>query len=313
MKYKILISSLLCAALLLSACGSSGNNAGTAQPESTGSAAVQSAADDSASAEPQKISAEQAYERMQSGEPIVILDVRTAEEYEAAHIPGAILIPNEEIGDSRPAQLPVLDTEILIYCRSGNRSAQAAAKLSELGYTKLFDFGGINDWPYETETGAWQQEENEGTFESFVAYDLNGIARDESVFSGYKLTMVNIWATFCGPCLREMPELGELAADYSEKGVQIVGLVADVSQNSDGSFVQSQVEDVRALVEETGANYIHLLPTSPLMTNQLKGVNSVPTTIFVNEKGQQVGQAYVGSRSGSDWAAIVDSILAEAE
>lgn len=73
----------------------------------------------------EKITAEEAYDRMNSGDEITILDVRTQEEYDTVHIPGAILIPNEEIGDTKPDQLPDLDAEILVYCRAGNRSAQA--------------------------------------------------------------------------------------------------------------------------------------------------------------------------------------------
>lgn len=98
-----------------------------------------------------KITAAQAYERMQSGDPVVIVDVRTKEEYDAGYIPGAVLIPNEEIGEEKPELLPVEDAEILVYCRSGNRSAKAAVKLEKLGYTNISDFGGINDWPYEIE------------------------------------------------------------------------------------------------------------------------------------------------------------------
>lgn len=98
----------------------------------------------------QKITAEEARSRIDSGDDVIILDVRTEEEYLTGHIPGAILIPNETIGDKKPELLPELDAEILIYCRSGNRSAQAAKKLISLGYTKVYDFGGIIDWPYGT-------------------------------------------------------------------------------------------------------------------------------------------------------------------
>ena len=97
----------------------------------------------------QKITAEQAKARMDSGDAIIILDVRTQEEFDAGHIAGAILIPNETILDEQPALLPDLDAEILIYCRSGNRSAQSANKLLVIGYTNVYDFGGIIDWPYE--------------------------------------------------------------------------------------------------------------------------------------------------------------------
>jgi len=86
---------------------------------------------------------------MDSGDEIIILDVRTKEEYDAGHIKGAILVPNESIIDEQPELLPDLDAEILVYCRSGNRSAQAAKKLLAIGYTNVVDFGGIIDWPYD--------------------------------------------------------------------------------------------------------------------------------------------------------------------
>lgn len=99
---------------------------------------------------PQVITAKEAHEKMQD-EDVIIVDVRTEDEYAEGHIPGAILIPNETIGDSMLEELPDKDAVILIYCRSGNRSAQAAKKLADMGYTSIFDFGGINDWPYAVE------------------------------------------------------------------------------------------------------------------------------------------------------------------
>lgn len=103
-----------------------------------------------APAEYRKITPEEAKARMDSGEEVLILDVRTKEEYDAGHIPSAILLPNEEIGIEAPELLPDKDAQILIYCRSGRRSAEAAYKLVALGYTGVYDFGGIIDWPYET-------------------------------------------------------------------------------------------------------------------------------------------------------------------
>ena len=96
-----------------------------------------------------RITAKEAKERIDSGREVVILDVRTKEEFDAGHIPGALLIPNETIGTEKPEQLPDLNAEILVYCRSGNRSRQAAEKLVEMGYTGVYDFGGIGSWPYE--------------------------------------------------------------------------------------------------------------------------------------------------------------------
>jgi len=84
----------------------------------------------------------------------LILDVRTPEEFAEKHIPGAINIPNETIGTEQIPELPDKDQLILVYCRSGNRSKQASEKLVALGYTNIVEFGGINDWPGETVSGA---------------------------------------------------------------------------------------------------------------------------------------------------------------
>jgi len=88
---------------------------------------------------------------MQENTNYIILDVRTIEEYNEGHIPNAICIPNETIDETVTKQLPNKDQLILIYCRSGNRSKQAALKLQQLGYTNLVEFGGIIDWDGEIE------------------------------------------------------------------------------------------------------------------------------------------------------------------
>lgn len=102
----------------------------------------------------QQISMKKAMEIMASDTDYILLDVRTQTEYEAAHIPGAICIPNESIGSQSPAELPDKHQTILVYCRSGNRSKQAAAKLAKLGYTKVLEFGGILDWTGDTVSGS---------------------------------------------------------------------------------------------------------------------------------------------------------------
>lgn len=97
------------------------------------------------------INAEQAKKIMDTESGYIILDVRTQEEYDEAHIPGAIVIPNTEIEARAESELPDKDQMILVYCRSGRRSKLAADILVELGYTNIYEFGGIIDWPYETE------------------------------------------------------------------------------------------------------------------------------------------------------------------
>ena len=125
---------LLAAVLLLSGCSAS-------REESSGKNGYQ------------QISGEEAAQIMAREENYILLDVRTREEYENAHIPGAICIPNETIGTEEIPELPDKEQMILIYCRSGNRSKQAAEKLAALGYTNIVEFGGIIDWTGDTVSG----------------------------------------------------------------------------------------------------------------------------------------------------------------
>ena len=99
----------------------------------------------------QQITQEEAKEMMDAQE-VILLDVREQDEYDSGHIPGAVLLPVGTIDEDTAAEvIPGKDSTVLVYCRSGNRSKTASAALAELGYTAIYEFGGINTWPYETE------------------------------------------------------------------------------------------------------------------------------------------------------------------
>lgn len=89
---------------------------------------------------------------MDSGNGVIVLDVRTPEEFQTGHIAGALLIPDTEIVNKAPSLLTDKSAVILVYCRSGRRSALASEALIQLGYRNVYDFGGIIDWPYEVVT-----------------------------------------------------------------------------------------------------------------------------------------------------------------
>ena len=100
----------------------------------------------------QQITAQEAKAMMDVGAGTIVLDVREQEEYDQGHIPGAVLLPVGEITqESASAAVPEKDTVVLVYCRSGNRSKAAAGELAQLGYTQVYECGGIQDWPYEIE------------------------------------------------------------------------------------------------------------------------------------------------------------------
>ena len=105
-----------------------------------------------------RISQEEAREMMEKDDGHVIVDVRREDEYASGHIPGAICIPNETIYKDQPEELPDLDQVILVYCRSGNRSKRAARMLYEMGYTQVYEFGGIIDWTGEIVTDETETE-----------------------------------------------------------------------------------------------------------------------------------------------------------
>ena len=97
-----------------------------------------------------RITMDEATRMMETESNYVILDVRRPDEYAEGHIPGAINVPNESIGDTKISELPYKNQLILVYCRSGKRSKEAAEKLVKLGYTNIVEFGGILDWKGET-------------------------------------------------------------------------------------------------------------------------------------------------------------------
>jgi len=129
-KLLCVIPILLC--ILLAACGNDTNNTNKGE-----------------NAMYEQITAEDAKKIMDSNEEHIILDVREQDEFDAGHIPGAILLPYTEIESKAGEMLPDKDKQILVYCRSGRRSKIAAEALARLGYTNIKEFGGIIDWPYE--------------------------------------------------------------------------------------------------------------------------------------------------------------------
>lgn len=122
---------------------------------------------------------------------------------------------------------------------------------------------------------------------NFNATDLNGNSVTKEIFASKKITVLNIWGTFCPPCIGEMPELGEMARNMPADA-QLVGLVCDAEEGS------SQIQDAKKILRDAGANFVNIIPDEKLF-QFLNDVEAVPTTIFVNSKGEIIGQAIVGA------------------
>ncbi len=140
----------------------------------------------------------------------------------------------------------------------------------------------------------------------FEGTDMEGNAVSSEVFSDSKLTMVNVWATYCNPCLNEMPGLGELAGEYDPDNFQIIGIISDVQEGTD----QEMTDLAADLIAQTGADYTHLLLNESLYYSLLTDVTAVPTTFFIDTNGV-ILDTVVGSMEKSAWEDKINALLEE--
>jgi len=154
-------------------------------------------------------------------------------------------------------------------------------------------------------------EKGEAPLGSFSTVDLYGNAVTESVFQGKKLTMIHCWATFCNPCVEEMPTLAELQREYGES-FQVIGIVVDAADPNGVVRPEKKAEAI-SIAESTQGDYFHLLPSGDLYRNYLSGVQAVPETVFLEENGNLIGGRYLGARSKGEWKRIIDAILESLE
>lgn len=131
---------------------------------------------------------------------------------------------------------------------------------------------------------------------SFTTVDMSGNAWTDAAFAGHTLTVINLWAYWCGPCVGEMPDLQKLSQDYAPQGVQFLGL-----------YDAYEEEDDAVTVQELGVTYPCLRYTADFDSYMNTGY--IPVTIFVDGNGKVLGEAYIGSKSYSEWVSIIDGYL----
>lgn len=145
-------------------------------------------------------------------------------------------------------------------------------------------------------------------FDSFTMLDMDGNEYTEDMFSGHKITMVNFWATFCHPCIGEMPELQEITEMYDPADFQLIGITSDVIMS--GELNQQKFELARTIVDATGVKYPILTPAPEFQCGVIDvAIFSFPQTIFFNENGEQVFTVS-GPRDKDEWIEIIEEVLA---
>jgi thiol-disulfide isomerase/thioredoxin len=137
-------------------------------------------------------------------------------------------------------------------------------------------------------------------FPPFTTQDIDGKEVTDAIFADNKLTVVNIWTTWCPPCIGEMPDLGRLARSMPE-GSQLIGLVLD-------AYDPGALDKAQRILTKADAKFSQLLPSDE-MSLLLERVEAIPTTIFVDAGGKIVGQSLVGSRSEKAYRAEIEKIL----
>ena len=168
--------------------------------------------------------------------------------------------------------------------------------------------------PEDTEEQSAEQSTEEGAFEKMSLTNLAGDEIDKTIFEGHDLTVINVWATSCKPCLSEMPELAKLSDEYEQNGgqVQIIGLCTDLV-DMDANRVDSQIELANQIVELTGADYTHLVPDDEMLNFLMENIIGVPTTFFVDSQGEEVGESVIGARDQAAWQEEINNRLAMLE
>lgn len=142
----------------------------------------------------------------------------------------------------------------------------------------------------------------------FETTGIDGKTYTEKVFSDYDLTLVNVFTTWCSPCVKEIPELQELYKEMKDKGVGVAGVVLDTTDEK-GNQDEEAVKKAGILQEKTKAEYPFLTPDTTMMNGRLQGISAFPETFFVDKDGNIVGDTYTGSHTLDEWKEIVEKEL----
>lgn len=142
----------------------------------------------------------------------------------------------------------------------------------------------------------------------FSMEDIYGETYTQEMFADYRLTMVNVFATWCSPCINEIPDLETLKNEMADREVNLVGIVMDAADGEGGADPEA-LEKAKTLAERLGVTYPFLVPDAGYLNGLLLGVRGVPTTFFVDQEGNLIGEVYVGGHSLEDWRSIVETEL----
>ena len=195
------------------------------------------------------------------------------------------------------------------YYLSTNKDADESLKKEvekiDVTLTEMTPFQQLSAFDQPQETSNAGDSTNVGKFET---KGVDGKDYTEKVFSDYDLTLVNVFTTWCSPCVNEIPELEKLYEEMKEKGVGVVGVVLD-TVGDDAKQNEDTVKKAGVLQEKTKASYPFLVPDSTMMNGRLNGISAFPETFFVDKEGNIVGETYSVKTNIDEWKEIVEKEL----
>lgn len=198
----------------------------------------------------------------------------------------------------------ILGVSVLGGCAAKNSASKSNGTQTESGETQKEEDATQSKAP--SSDTAQSKQESVGAFET---KDVEGNAYTEKIFEDAELTMVNVFTTWCTPCVEELPELQKLSEEMADKGVKVVGIVMD-TVDEDGSIYEEALEKAKMLKDSANITYPLLIPDSGYLNGRIEQLDSFPETFFVDKNGTIVGETYVGSRGLDDWRSVVEEELA---
>ena len=135
---------------------------------------------------------------------------------------------------------------------------------------------------------------------SFSVDTLTGDTIDETIITGHKLSMVNYWATWCGPCVSEIPDLVKISEEYADKDFALIGVLTG----------DNDIDGAKEFIADQNVSYPVVLPQA-FFSDHAGDIYAIPTTMFFDSEGNQVGDTVVGSKSYEDWAGLIDLLLGQ--
>lgn len=145
-------------------------------------------------------------------------------------------------------------------------------------------------------------------FKDFTAVGFDETRYDADLFKGHKLNMVNVWGTFCHPCIEEMPGLCELSKEYESDRLKVIGICADTVEA--GSYDETNIDKAKSIINATGVTYLNLMPSLELSKGILDDIQFYPTTFIIDEEGNVI-DIISGAKSKEEWKKIINEILSK--